>query len=69
MVEVSLKRMLEKMSAYLNQPAKEELLRQECLSLRGFVRQAQERAQEFEENHFFLETAIILSILPCGDFN
>ncbi|WP_288226457.1 aromatic acid exporter family protein [uncultured Enterococcus sp.] len=52
-VEVSLKRMLEKMSAYLNQPAKEELLRQECLSLRGFVRQAQERAQEFEENHFF----------------
>ena len=52
-VEVSLKRRLEKMSAYLNQPAKEELLRQECLSLRGFVRQAQERAQEFEENHFF----------------
>lgn len=52
-VKVSLKGMLEKMSAYLNQPAKEELLRQECLSLRGFVRQAQERAQEFEEDHFF----------------
>ena len=41
------------MSAYLNQPAKEELLRQECLSLRDFVREAQVRAQEYEENRFF----------------
>ena len=52
-VEVSMKKMLGQMSAYLNQPAKEELLRQECLSLRDFVREAQVRAQEYEENRFF----------------
>lgn len=52
-VEVSMKKMLGQMSAYLNQPAKEEELRQECLSLRDFVREAQIRAQEYEENHFF----------------
>mgnify|MGYP000294559970 FL=1 len=48
-----MKKMLGQMSAYLNQPAKEELLRQECLSLRDFVREAQVRAQEYEENRFF----------------
>lgn len=52
-VEVSMKKMLGQMSAYLNQPAKEEELRQECLSLRDFVREAQIRAQEYEENRFF----------------
>lgn len=52
-VEVSMKKMLGQMSAYLNQPAKEEKLRQECLSLRDFVREAQIRAQEYEENRFF----------------
>lgn len=52
-VEVTLKKMLNKMSDYLNQPDKEEQLRQECLSLRDFVRSAQIRAQEFEENRFF----------------
>jgi len=52
-VEVSMKKMLGQMSNYLNQPAKEEQLRQECLSLREFVREAQVRAQEFEENRFF----------------
>lgn len=52
-VEVTLKKMLNKMSDYLNQPDKEEQLRQECLSLREFVRSAQIRAQEFEENRFF----------------
>lgn len=52
-VEVSMKKMLGQMSNYLNQPAKEELLRQECLALRDFVREAQVRAQEFEENRFF----------------
>ena len=52
-VDVSMKKMLGQMSAYLNQPAKEELLRQECLSLRDFVREAQFRAQEYEENRFF----------------
>ncbi|MDT2522100.1 aromatic acid exporter family protein [Enterococcus raffinosus] len=52
-VEVSMKKMLGQMSAYLNQPAKEEELRHECLTLRDFVREAQVRAQEFEENRFF----------------
>ncbi|HCM84908.1 MULTISPECIES: aromatic acid exporter family protein [Enterococcus] len=52
-VEVSMKKMLGQMSAYLNQPEKEEELRQECLSLRDFVREAQIRAQEYEENRFF----------------
>lgn len=52
-VEVSMKKMLGQMSSYLNQPAKEEQLRQECLTLRDFVREAQVRAQEFEENRFF----------------
>lgn len=52
-VEVSMKQILGQMSAYLNQPAKEELLRQECLTLREFVRTAQVQAQEFEENRFF----------------
>ncbi|MBO0451063.1 aromatic acid exporter family protein [Candidatus Enterococcus murrayae] len=52
-VEVSMKKMLSQMSTYLNQPAKEELLRQECLSLRDFVRDAQIQAREYEENHFF----------------
>lgn len=52
-VEVSMKKMLGQMSSYLNQPAKEEQLRQECLALRDFVREAQVRAQEYEENRFF----------------
>lgn len=52
-VEVFMKKMLGQMSAYLNQPDKEEQLRKECLSLRDFVRDAQIRAQEFEENRFF----------------
>lgn len=56
-VEVSMKKMLGQMSAYLNQPAKEELLRQECLSLRDFVREAQVRAQEYEENRFFSDNS------------
>ena len=53
LVEVSMKKMLGQMSAYLNQPDKEEQLRQECFSLRDFVREAQVRAREFEENRFF----------------
>lgn len=52
-VEVSIKKLLAKMSEYLNQPAKEERLRQECLGLKEFIKKAQIRAQEYEENHFF----------------
>ncbi|MBU5363963.1 aromatic acid exporter family protein [Enterococcus devriesei] len=52
-VEVTMKKMLDRMSAFLNQPDKEEILRQECLSLQDFVKKAQTRALEYEENHFF----------------
>lgn len=52
-VEVSMKKMLQDMALHLNQSKKEEDLRQECLALLTFVKAAQKRAQEFEENHFF----------------
>ncbi|MDT2672857.1 aromatic acid exporter family protein [Enterococcus dongliensis] len=52
-VEISLKKMLSKMSDSLNQLDQDGQLRSECLSLREFIKKAQIRAQEFEENRFF----------------
>lgn len=56
-VEVAFKKMLGQMSASLNRPAEEAKLRQECLSLLEFVRKAQKKAQEFEENRFFFSNS------------
>ncbi|MDT2758572.1 aromatic acid exporter family protein [Enterococcus xiangfangensis] len=52
-VEVSLRKMLGAMSNNLNQLDKEKQLVSECLALREFIKTAQIRAQEFEENRFF----------------
>ncbi|MBO1307635.1 aromatic acid exporter family protein [Enterococcus sp. 669A] len=52
-VEVMMKKLLSKMSDSLNQITSEEVLIEECQSLAQFIKQAQKRALQFEENRLW----------------
>lgn len=52
-VETMMKKMLQEMSDYLNQTAKEAKLMEKCLELATFIKAAQIKAEQFEENRIW----------------
>lgn len=51
-IDVMFRKFLEDMAAGLNQPQKGQMLLASCNSLLGFIREAQQRAQQYHENRW-----------------